>query len=286
MSREKNRKGHKWPFWQLLLDDLYHWLLVIPWLQFLGLVTLFYLLVNLLFALTYLCVKDGIANAATGSLRDAFFFSIQTLSTVGYGSMYPQTIPAQILVTVEILVGLVLTAILTGLMFARFSRPTAKILFSKCALICPYDGYQTLMFRTANQRGNRILEAQTQVTLVRNEVTVEGYHLRRFYDLVLVRSQTPVFGLSWLVMHKIQPDSPLAHATSDILEHSEAEIWITLTGLDETFSQTVHARHIYRPCDIFWNMRFVDIFVRDSQGNLSIDLDSFHEIMPVEAQSK
>lgn len=267
--------------WQSLRHDLYHWLLVIPWSYFLLLVALFYLLVNIVFALAYTCLVDGIANAEPKSFRDAFFFSIQTVSTVGYGSMYPKTMAAQILVTIEILVGLVLTAILTGLMFARFSRPTAKILFSDCLVICKYNGHHTLMFRVANQRENRILEAQIQVTLVRNEVTVEGYHLRRFYDLSLLRDKTPVFGLTWLVMHVINQDSPLYHASHYSLSQTDAEIWVTLIGLDETFSQSIHGRKIYQVENIFWDMRFVDIFVKDHHKEAEIDLTNFHQITPV-----
>ncbi|MGK7957105.1 MAG: ion channel, partial [Crocosphaera sp.] len=183
--------------------DLYHWLLALRWRYFLILISLFYFGINSLFALAYMTAKDGIANAEQGSFKDAFFFSIQTLSTVGYGSMYPQSLYAQILVTIEIWVGLLLLTILTGLMFARFSRPTAKVLFSNVAVICPYNGIPTLMIRTANRRDNRILEAQIRLCFILNEVSEEGYQLRRFYDLELLRSQTPVFDLSWLVMHPI-----------------------------------------------------------------------------------
>ncbi len=185
------------------ISDLYHWLLSLSWQKFLLLITVFYLVINLIFAVAYLTAGEGIANAKPGSFKDAFFFSIQTLSTVGYGSLYPETLYAQILVTIEVWIGLLLVAILTGLMFARFSRPTARVLFSKVAVICPFDGVPTLMFRAANRRQNQILEAQIQVSLVRNEISSEGHFMRRFYDLDLLRSQTPIFGLSWQVMHPI-----------------------------------------------------------------------------------
>lgn len=272
-SRKKQRFN---PF----THDLYHWLLVISWPHFLVLVGLFYLSTNALFALGYFFVGDGIANARPGSYRDLFFFSVQTLSTVGYGSMYPETLPTQILVTFEIMLGLVLIAILTGLMFARFALPTARVIFSEVAVIFDYNGVPTLMFRAANQRSNQILEAQVQVTLMRNEVSLEGYHFRRFYDLNLLRSRTPVFGLSWSVMHPLDPNSPLYHATPHSLSHLQAEIWVTLTGLDETLSQTVHARHVYLVKDILWDMRFVDIFRQDSEGKTTIDLNLFHDVIP------
>ncbi|WP_013321803.1 ion channel [Gloeothece verrucosa] len=261
--------------------DLYHWLLSLSWPQFLLSITLVYLTINFLFALVYLTGGDGIANAHPGSLTDAFFFSIQTLSTVGYGSMYPQTLYTQILVTVEILFGLVLLAILTGLMFARFSKPTARVMFSKVAVICPYNGIDTFMFRVANQRDNQIIEAQVKVNFLANEVSHEGHQLRRFYDVNLIRSQTPVFGLSWLVMHPIDENSPFWGKDLEFLNNIEAEIWVSFTGIDDTFSQTVHARHSYAISDLVWNRRFVDIFARKPNGQRYIDLSRFHDVIPL-----
>ncbi len=261
--------------------DLYHWLLALRWRPFLILISLFYLSINCLFALLYMTTGDGIANAKAGSFKDAFFFSIQTLSTVGYGSMYPESLYAQILVTLEIWIGLLLLTILTGLMFARFSRPTAKVIFSNVAVICSYNGIPTLMFRAANRRDNRILEAQVKVSFLLNEISPEGHQLRRFYDLKLLRSQTPIFGLSWLIMYPIDQNSPLYGESKDSLELKEAEIWITLTGLDETFSQTIHTRHSYAIDEIWQNRRFVDIFSRNANGEYYIDLSHFHEIIPV-----
>ena len=261
--------------------DLYHWLLALRWRPFLILISLFYFSINCLFALAYMTTQDGIANAEQGSFKDAFFFSIQTLSTVGYGSMYPQSLYAQILVTIEIWVGLLLLTILTGLMFARFSRPTAKVLFSNVAVICPYNGIPTLMIRTANQRDNRILEAQIRLCVILNEMSQEGYQLRRFYDLELLRSQTPVFDLSWLVMHPIDQNSPLYGETIESLAEKEGEIGVMLTGLDETFSQTIHARHVYTLVNILPNRRFVDIFCRDTTGKTYINLTHFHDVVPI-----
>lgn len=266
-------------------DDLYHWLLALPWRPFLLLTTLFYLFVNLIFALIYLTAGDGIANVSPGSFKDAFFFSIQTLSTVGYGSMYPESLYAQILVTIEMWIGLLCLTILTGLMFARFSRPTARVMFSNVAVVCPYNGISTLMFRAANRRDNRILEAQIQVTLLRNEMSEEGLQLRRFYDLSLVRSQTPIFALSWLVMHPIDENSPLYGMALSDLEVTNAEIWITLTGLDETFSQTIHSRYGYQCANLLWNHRFVDIFSRSQQGETYIDLTHFHDVVSLDESS-
>jgi inward rectifier potassium channel len=269
----------------LFQSDLYHWLLVISWKRFLGMIVLFYFGLNLLFTPLYLLAGDGIGNARPGSFKDAFFFSIQTLSTVGYGYLYPKTLTTQILVTVELFVGLLLIAILTGLMFARFSRPTARVLFSEVAVICSFEGVLTLMFRAANRRDNRILEAQVRVSLLQDHVTQEGHEIRRFYDLPLLRSQTPVFGLSWLVMHPIDENSPFYGKTPEQIAESKAEIWVSLTGLDETFSQTIHARYAYTATDFLWNHRFIDIFSQDkAKEQWYIDLGRFHDTEPLQGE--
>ncbi len=202
------------------------------------------------------------------------------MSTIGYGEMYPNRLDTEILVTIEVLVGTLLVAILTGLMFARFSRPTARVIFSRLAVICPYNGIPTLMFRVANQRDNRILEAQIKVSLLRNEISLEGHQLRRFHDLKLMRSQTPSFGLTWLVMHPIDSDSPFYNATAESLVALDTEIIVILTGLDETFSQTIHARYSYSALEIFWNMRFVDIFSKiPGSKKYTINYNRFHDVV-------
>ncbi|MGB3613786.1 MAG: ion channel [Elainellaceae cyanobacterium] len=262
-------------------SDIYHWMLVQSTPVFFGIVGLFYLLTNAIFAVAYLLGDDPIANARPGSFADAFFFSVQTMASIGYGAMYPQTPYANAIVTIEALVGVMGLAIATGLIFARFSRPTAKIMFSTVAVIAPYDGVPTFMFRCANQRRNRILEAQITVTLMRNEITREGRSMRRFYDLPLVRSQSPIFALSWTVMHPLVPGSPLYDY--DLFRHEDAdvELIVTLTGLDETFSQTIHARHSYIPAEVVENMQFCDLFTHTEPGQFAIDYAQFHEVMPV-----
>ncbi len=262
-----------------IINDFYHWLLSLKLLPFLAAVLSFYLLLNTLFALIYSFTGGGIANAK--SFADIFFFSIQTLSTVGYGAMYPQNFAAQVTVGLEVFIGLFLIALLTGLMYARFSRPTAKVVFSKVAVVSPFDGIQTLMFRVANRRENQILEAKVQVSLLRFETTKEGYRLRRFYDLKLPRERTPAFGLSWLVMHPIDQNSPFYGATLESIETAETEIWITLTGLDETSSQTIHARCYYKYSEILWDMRFVDLFSQDERGQYYMNIQLIHDVVPV-----
>ncbi|HLO51785.1 MAG TPA: ion channel [Kamptonema sp.] len=261
--------------------DLYHWLQTLSWFGFFGLISLLYIISNALFALAYLAGGDCIANAQPGEFKDAFFFSVQTMATIGYGAMYPRTSYANIIVAVEALFGLLGVAMVTGLAFARFSRPTARVLFSRIAIITLQNGLPTLMYRTANQRYNQILEAQQRVTLVRDEITAEGQFMRRFYDLHLVRSRTPIFALTWTVMHVIDENSPLYGMTAEDLVTHQVELVVTMTGIDETVSQTIHARHSYVPEEILWNMRFVDILSKAPDGKRSIDYNRFHDVIPL-----
>ena len=264
------------------ISDLYHWLLIISWGKFLLLTCLFYFLINIIFALAYLTTNNGIANARPSSFSDAFFFSVQSLSTIGYGAMYPQTIYAQILVTCEVLVGLLLVAMMTGLIFARFAQPRARVLFSNVAVVCPFNGIPTLMLRVANQRDNRIIEARMKMSLLLNEVSTEGIELRRFYNLDLLRSQSPSFRLSWLVMHPIDESSPLYQKDALFLAQCDAEILVMLTGLDETFSSTIHSRYLYKVQDILWSMRFVDILYKSDQEKYYLDYEHFHDVIALD----
>lgn len=262
--------------------DFYHQLFIMSWQQLCLLLSAGYVVLNLIFAGIYWLGGDCIANAEPGSFRDAFFFSVQTMATIGYGAMYPTTAYSNFWVVVEVFIGLLAVAMATGLMFARFSRPQARVLFSKVAVICPYNGVPTLMFRAANQRANLVLEAQVNVTVLLPEVTVEGHQLRRLHDLPLVRSQTPTFSLSWMIMHPLTPESPLFGLDATTLYEQEAQIIITFTGLDETVSQTVHARHNYDMSQLLWNMKFVDVLEVLPGGDRVIDYRDFHQVTPFE----
>jgi inward rectifier potassium channel len=266
----------------LHLADLYHSLLTLSWPRFFILIWLSYTLTNSLFALAYLAGGDCIANARPGSFKDAFYFSVQTMATIGYGSMYPRTDYANIIVCIQALFGLWGVAMITGLAFARFSKPTARVVFSRVAVIAPFNGVSTLMYRTANQRSNQILEAQQRVTLIRDEITSDGDYMRRFYDLQLMRSQSPIFALTWTVMHIVDENSPLYKLTPKDLKEQQAEIVVILTGLDETVSQTIHARHSFVASEILWGMRFVDIISRTPEGKRVVDYTRFHEVKAVE----
>ena len=251
-----------------ILGDLYHLLLTSSWPRLLTLLAAAYVAMNALFAVGYVLEPDALENARPGSFADAFFFSVQTMATIGYGRMVPRTLLANVLVTLETLTGLLGLAMVTGLVFAKFSRPTARVLFSRVAVIGRRDGLRAFMFRMANERGNNIAEAQVHVALARQEVTVEGESVRRFYDLELVRRLNPIFPNTWTVVHPITESSPLHGATPASVETDEARIVVSVIGLDESYSQTVHARHSYAPADIVWNARFADVVVREPEGDV------------------
>ena len=268
---------------RLIPADLYHLLLTSSWPRLLGLLAIAYAAANALFALGYLIEPDAIENARPGSFADAFFFSVQTMATIGYGRMVPRTFLANTLVTLETLTGLLALAMITGLVFAKFSRPTARVLFSRVAVIGRRDGVRAFMFRMANERGNNIVEAQVHVALARQEVTAEGESVRRFYDLELARRLNPIFPNTWTVIHPIVDGGPLHHATATSLAVEDARIVVSVVGLDESYAQTVHARHSYGVQDIAWDARFVDIVTRDANGGLRIDYGQFHDVVPLES---
>jgi inward rectifier potassium channel len=259
--------------------DQYHALIATSWPRFLGLLAASYLGLNCLFAIGYALVPGSITNARPGSLTDAFFFSVQTLATIGYGVMSPQTTFANVLVTIESTIGIMALPAVTGLVFAKFARPTARIAFSRHALVTTRDGVPSLVFRMANLRGNQIVEARARVVLARQETTPEGEHVRRIHDLPLVRSESPLFALTWMASHPITEGSPLAGATAESLAASGAEIVVSLVGIDETLSQTIHARWSYLPDEIHWGGRFADVLTYLPDGRRHIDYTRFHQIV-------
>jgi len=255
-------------------------LLTIHWVWLIGLICLGYIIINSGFALLYLLGGDCLKNAVPNSFFDAFFFSVQTMATIGYGSIYPSTFYANVIVVIEALVGLIVVAMSTGLMFARFARPTSRILFSQVAVITTHNGLPTLMFRAANERQNTILEAKLWAVMLRDEISTEGVTMRRFHDLKLTRSQTPIFALTWMAMHIIDQSSPLFGMGMETLKEIDAEIIVTLTGIDETFAQTIHARHSFVADEIAIDRQFVDILTRLPDGGRSIDYRLFHQVTP------
>jgi inward rectifier potassium channel len=267
------------------LDFYHHLLTVSPWTLFVILVVT-YVAFNLVFATLYVLQQGGIANAAPGSFADAFFFSVQTMATIGYGDMHPATIYTNFLVTIEVLLGMTGLALATGLVFARFSRPTARVMFSNVAVVTDHDGVPSLMFRAANRRRNQILEAEVTVMLLRDEINSKGVEMRRFHDLAVARPRTPMFALSWTVIHPIDQSSPLYGESQESMLRAHAMIIVSISGLDATFSQTIRARHTYNGAEIRWNERFADILTRAEDGHRQIDYRRFHDTVEAEQSAR
>ena len=261
--------------------DLYHFLLQASWARVMLLVASIYLAINVFFACVYLAGQDCIAGATPGSFADAFFFSVQTFSTIGYGVMAPRGGFACVVVTLEAFVALVMVAMATGLMFAKFSRPTARVLFSDKMVVAPRNGRPTLMLRMANERANDIIEASFRVTVLKGEVSSEGEKMRRMYDIALVRGDTPLFTLTFQALHVIDETSPLHGLTSESIAAGEMRFIVTVTGLDATFATTIHARRIYHAEDIVWNARFADVLSNTPEGQLQLDYGKFHDVVPL-----
>ncbi len=261
-------------------SDLYHRLVTASWPRLLVLLAVTYLGVNALFALAYVEV-GGITNAAPGSFADAFFFSVQTIATIGYGVMAPHSLAAHLIVIAEVFVGLVGLAVVTGITFSKFARPTARVRFSRNLVVGRRDGATALMFRMANERGSTLVEATAHVSLIRSEQTVEGETVRRFLDLPLTRQTNLIFALSWSVVHAIDPLSPLFGETAESLQASDAAVVVSVLAIDEVTGQTVHTRHGYNAEDIVWNARFVDILGVGPDGERFIDYRLFDDVVPL-----
>jgi inward rectifier potassium channel len=258
--------------------DAYHRLLTMPNWAFLLTLAAGYVLVNSTFASLYMIEPGAIAATRDRDFLDHFFFSAQTLGGITYGVMSPRTRFANVLVTTESFVGLLNIAVATGLLFARVSRPTARIMFSSKAVVTPLNGVPTLMLRAANRRKNMVLEAEVSLTLAHDVVTEEGDLLRRFDELPAVRQRSPLFYLTWQIMHRIDGASPLRGESPESLAARNAEILVVLRGLDETFVSTIHARASYLPHEIVWGRRMADIFTVTAEGARAIDFRRFHEL--------
>ncbi|MGH7296334.1 MAG: ion channel [Polyangiaceae bacterium] len=261
------------------LRDAYHQFLRVSWGAAIGAIVASYLALNALFGLAYVAI-GGVENAHARSFWDAFCFSVQTMGTIGYGSMYPTSVAANVVMIVESVTSLLVTAVATGLVFAKFSRSTARVVFSRHAVIGPMDGVPTLMLRVGNERGNAILEASIRMVLTRTERLEEGTTFYRLYDLKLARDRSPAMARSWTVLHPIDADSPLFGATPESLTRDEIELMVTLVGTDDTSLKPVHARHRYADGEIQWGARHADVLSEDAKGNLVLDIRKFHDVVP------
>jgi inward rectifier potassium channel len=267
-----------------LWTDFYHNAMTATWPMFFGVLAASFLCLNLVFASIYMLGGEPIANARPGSFWDLFFFSVETTSTVGYGDMHPQTIYGHSVATVENFVGMVLLAVMTGLVFARFSRPRARLIFARNPVVTIHNGVPTLKFRLANARNNFITEANAKLWVLAGNVTTEGVRLVGFKPLRLLKSENPVFALSWTLFHPIDERSQLFGLGAEEIEASEMNFVVSITGLDETSSQIVHARYTFAAQDVRFGHEFVDIHSVDEDGSRRVDYSKIHDTRPLSLQ--
>lgn len=258
------------------LSDLYHWIMRASWPQTLGVILISYLSINALFAVLF-AVVGGVSNVRPDHPEDYFFFSVETFATIGYGTMSPSSTTANLLMMLEAFTGILASALTTGLVFSKFSRPTARVLFSNVVLIASRDGKRTLAFRIANARGNQIVQASVKVVLAHMHRTAEGESIRRLVNLDLVRSESALFALTWTAMHEIDEKSPLHGKDAAWMKEKEVGLIATLMGHDGTIGQTVHARHSWDWEQIVENGRFVDVLTDHPDGTRTLDLTKFHD---------
>jgi inward rectifier potassium channel len=265
------------------LRDFYHAVMRLSWPATLAVIAGADLALNALFALGFLVV-GGVDHMRPGSFVDAFFFSVQTFGTIGYGTLTPVTTGANALVVLESVASLVFTALATGLVFAKFSLPTARVMFTREAVISIMDGRPTLSFRIGNLRSNQIVEAHVRVTLVRTEMTREKKTFYRMVDLPLARERIPSLSRSWTLMHVIDEQSPMLGETAESLAAKEAEIGVHVVGIDDLWMQSVHASHRYMWTDIAWGKRHADVLT-DEKNAIILDLRKFHDLEPADSDS-
>jgi inward rectifier potassium channel len=258
------------------LADPYYFILAMRWSTFLAVVLGIFLATNLLFATFYWGEPGSISNARAGAFSDAFFFSIETLATVGYGVMTPATLYGHVVASAEIFVGMFLTALTTGAFFARFARPSARMVFSETAVVAPYGGGQALMMRVASRRLQGISEATARLNYYRNEPYGEG-RFRRFDELKLVRRSIPVLTLSWTLIHVIDDESPLSGMTDERMAAEAPAIMLSISGFDEAISSPVNDRQTYRRENMRFGHVFVDMLRDLPDGMIELDLTRIHD---------
>jgi len=259
--------------------DLYHWYLRLPWWAALGLILLVYLALNAVFGALY-AELGGIQNAQPGSFADGFFFSVQTMGTIGYGAMYPTTRLANVLVTAESVVGLLVTALATGMVFVRFSRIRGRVVFSQKVAIAPMDGVPTVQIRVGNARSNRIYDVDLRLSLTRTFRTAEGVTIYRTEECKLVRDRAPTLMQSWMLLHKIDASSPFHGLTPEALKSTDAEVTCSLTGTDDISLQAIHGRYTWEHFDVVWGQRLADVLSETPDGAVVLDLTRFHTLEP------
>ena len=261
-------------------SELYYALVSSSWRRLALMFALIFTIANAFFAVLYLLDEGGI-QGSDGTFFSAYFFSVQSMSTIGYGTMSPTTLWTNIWVTVEVMFGIVLIALTTGIVFAKFARPTANVMFSKTAIITRRNGKPALMLRVANAREGALVAASMQLSLLRTDVTDEGDTLRRLFDLTLVRDRIPFFTLSWSVIHEIDADSPLYQVTAEDWEDDNIALITLLTGHDGDYGTTVYAQRMYYGEDLRWGHRFMDVLATEER-QITINYNDFHKTCSME----
>ena len=269
---------------RLFWHDIFHYTMTATWPAFFVAVGSLFLAFNCAFALLYGLAPAGIANHEHGDFWGAFYFSVETFATVGYGDMHPQTPLAHIIATLEIFTGMSFVALFTGIMFARFSRPRARILFADHPVVGPFNGKPTLIIRAANARQNVIVDASAKLRVLRSETSLEGESMRRLHDLKLLRDQHPMFIIGWNLMHVIDEESPLWGVTPEQLAKDNVGLVLTIDGIDETTSQLMQSRFSYTHDAIRWNHRYEDMLSTDENGVDHMNYTEFHKTRPVDSR--
>ena len=265
--------------------DIYQWVLSLNWPEFTGLIAGIYLFLNLVFAGFYALGGECIAGIRSGSYVDAFFFSVQTLATVGYGHWYPQTMYGHIVTTIEFIVGVFGLAVMTGLIFVRFSRPAARILFSKSIVIGPLNGRPTLMLRVGNLRAQSMVEAEFRILFTRDEPILEGDNFRYFYHLKLQFDRLISFPAALTLRHTIDEQSPLYGETAESLAKSRATFVASVVGIDPVIPAAVQTQRDYTWRDVRFGERFAEIYSEPADGRLTVDFGRLHDTEPVSQQT-
>jgi len=263
--------------------DTYHFILTLTWSGFSALIFGIYLLINVVFAALYMLDAHAVAEMPPGSFLHAFFFSVETLATVGYGHMYPDSIYGHMISMLEIMVGMFGLAVITGLIFVRFSRPTARIYFSKVAVIAPFDGVPNLMIRVANLRHHAMVEPDFRMILLRSTITAEGDDVRRFRSLTLDFDHLIAFPAVLTVRHRIDEESPLFGMTPQDFQQQDIRILASIVGIETVIVAPVQGYGDYNCDQIEWNRRFVEIYAENEAGEWTVDygrIDETEEVVP------
>ncbi|MFA5834737.1 MAG: ion channel [Bacteroidota bacterium] len=262
--------------------SMYHWLITLSWTKFLSIIVSFYILMNFIFAFGfYLCGSDALNGTETTTVTNhfwnCFFFSVETFATIGYGALNPRSMAANWLMTFEAFLGLLSAAMVTGLLFARFARPNAKILYSNNAVIAPFKDGKALMVRIINQRSSQLINIEAQIIFSWMHEK-DGRRVRQYHTLPLDRQKVTFFPLHWTIVHEIDEKSPLHNKGKEFLERAETEMFVLITATDETYSQIVHSRSSYRYDEIVWGAKFKDIFVKSGTGKaIGVNMNRIHD---------